>query len=105
VLSGSTCEEQEDNKDTVVLDPRTAGITSLFITQEQFGDRINITTIQPLRRCAAPISRTRTSGSVSHYTPTFILSAFYTYFDVFLTVHHSIDLFHLPALMHNSFVH
>ena len=24
-------------------------------------------------------------------------------FDVFLTVHHSIDLFHLPTLMHNSF--
>jgi len=24
------------------------------------------------------------------------------YFDVFLTVHHSIDLFHLPTLMHNS---
>ena len=23
-------------------------------------------------------------------------------FDVFLTVHHSIDLFHLPTLMHNS---
>ena len=27
------------------------------------------------------------------------------YFDVLLTVHHSIDLFHLPALMHNSFIH
>jgi hypothetical protein len=26
-------------------------------------------------------------------------------FDVFLTVHHSIDLFHLPTLMHNSFIH
>ena len=26
------------------------------------------------------------------------------YFDVFLTVHHSIDLFHLPSLMHNSFI-
>ena len=26
-------------------------------------------------------------------------------FDVFLTVHHSIDLFHLPSLMHNSFIH
>ena len=24
------------------------------------------------------------------------------FFDVFLTVHHSIDLFHLPTLMHNS---
>jgi hypothetical protein len=24
---------------------------------------------------------------------------------VFLTVHHSIDLFHLPTLMHNSFIH
>jgi len=23
----------------------------------------------------------------------------------FLTVHHSIDLFHLPTLMHNSFIH
>jgi len=26
-------------------------------------------------------------------------------FYVFLTVHHSIDLFHLPTLMHNSFIH
>ena len=26
-------------------------------------------------------------------------------FDVFLTVHHSIDLFRLPTLMHNSFIH
>ena len=26
-------------------------------------------------------------------------------FDVFSTVHHSIDLFHLPILMHNSFIH
>jgi len=26
-------------------------------------------------------------------------------FDVFLTVHHSIDLFHLLTLMHNSFIH
>ena len=26
-------------------------------------------------------------------------------FHVFLTVHHSIDLFHLPTLMHNSFIH
>ena len=26
-------------------------------------------------------------------------------FDVFLTVHHSIDLFHLPNLMHNFFIH
>ena len=25
--------------------------------------------------------------------------------NVFLTVHHSIDLFHLPTLMHNSFIH
>ena len=25
-------------------------------------------------------------------------------FDVFLTVHHSIDLFHLPTLMYNSFI-
>jgi len=24
------------------------------------------------------------------------------YFDIFLTVHHSIELFHLPTLMHNS---
>jgi hypothetical protein len=24
------------------------------------------------------------------------------YFYVFLTVHHSIDLFHLPTIMHNS---
>ena len=24
-------------------------------------------------------------------------------FNVFLTVHHSIDLFHLPTLIHNSF--
>jgi len=23
----------------------------------------------------------------------------------FLTVHHSINLFHLPTLMHNSFIH
>ena len=29
----------------------------------------------------------------------------HTNFDVFLTVHHSIDLFHLPTLMHNSFIH
>jgi len=28
-----------------------------------------------------------------------------TFFYVFLTVHHSIDLFHLPTLMHNSFIH
>ena len=28
-----------------------------------------------------------------------------SYFDMFLTVHHSIDLFHLPTLMHNSFIH
>jgi hypothetical protein len=27
------------------------------------------------------------------------------WFDVFLTVHHSIDLFHLPTVMHNSFIH
>ena len=26
-------------------------------------------------------------------------------FDVFLTVHHSIDLFHLPTLMHSSYIH
>jgi hypothetical protein len=26
-------------------------------------------------------------------------------FDVFLTVRHSVDLFHLPTLMHNSFIH
>jgi hypothetical protein len=26
-------------------------------------------------------------------------------FDVFLTVHHIIDLFHLPTLTHNSFIH
>ena len=26
-------------------------------------------------------------------------------FMFFLTVHHSIDLFHLPTLMHNSFIH
>ena len=26
-------------------------------------------------------------------------------FDVFSTVDHSIDLFHLPTLMHNSFIH
>jgi hypothetical protein len=25
------------------------------------------------------------------------------YFDVFLTVHHNIDLFHLPILMHNFY--
>jgi len=29
----------------------------------------------------------------------------YLYFEVFLTVHHSTDLFHLPTLMHNSFIH
>ena len=28
-----------------------------------------------------------------------------TEFDVFLTVHHSTDSFHLPTLMHNSFIH
>jgi len=27
------------------------------------------------------------------------------YFDVFSTVHHSIDLFHLPTLTQNSFIH
>jgi len=27
------------------------------------------------------------------------------YFDVFSTAHHSIDIFHLPNLMHNSFIH
>jgi hypothetical protein len=27
------------------------------------------------------------------------------YFDVFLTVHHNMDLLHLPTLMHNSFIH
>jgi len=26
-------------------------------------------------------------------------------FYIFLTVHHSIDLFHLPTLVHNSFIH
>ena len=26
-------------------------------------------------------------------------------YDVISTVHHSIDLFHLPTLMHNSFIH
>ena len=26
----------------------------------------------------------------------------FSLFDVFLTVHHSIELFHLPTLMHNS---
>jgi hypothetical protein len=33
------------------------------------------------------------------------LTMMYTNFDVFLTVHHTIDLFHLPTLMHNSFIH
>ena len=28
-----------------------------------------------------------------------------TYFDVFSTVYHSIDLLHLPTLMHDSFIH
>jgi len=27
------------------------------------------------------------------------------FLDVFLTVHHSIDLFNLPTLMHNPFIH
>jgi hypothetical protein len=26
-------------------------------------------------------------------------------FDVFLTMHRSIDLFHLPVLTHNTFIH
>ena len=35
-----------------------------------------------------------------------VISDFYiALFDVFLTVHHSIDLFHLPTLMRNSFIH
>ena len=34
-----------------------------------------------------------------------VISDTYAYFDVFLTVHHSIDLFHLPTLIHNSFIH
>lgn len=53
-------------RDTVVLDPCTAGITSLFITQEQFGDRISITTIQPLRWCTAPISHTQALQILYH---------------------------------------
>ena len=28
-----------------------------------------------------------------------------SFFDVFLTVHRSIDLFQLPTLMHNPFIH
>jgi len=28
----------------------------------------------------------------------------FIYFDVFLTVHHSIDLFQVTNLMHNSFI-
>jgi len=36
------------------------------------------------------------------YTHTYI---FFFLFDIFSTVHHSIDLFRLPNLMHNSFIH
>ena len=35
------------------------------------------------------------------YTPVSKFASILT----FLTVHHSIDLFHLPTLMHNSFIH
>jgi predicted transcriptional regulator with HTH domain len=38
--------------------------------------------------------------------PSNVLLTSFTAFGVFfLTVHHSIDLFHLPTLMHNSCIH
>ena len=30
---------------------------------------------------------------------------YFHFFYVFLTVHHSIELFHIPTLLHNSFIH
>jgi len=47
--------------------------------------------------------------SVEHNTGLFkielSLDMLDTCFDVFMTVHHNIDLFHLPTLMHNYFIH
>jgi len=42
----------------------------------------------------------RERASVLRYTYVFCLNLMF-----FSTVHHSIDLFHLPTLMHNSFIH
>ena len=46
----------------------------------------------------------RNSGEVREgYVP--FSSGASNFFSCFLTVHYSIDLFHLPTLMYNSFIH
>jgi len=42
---------------------------------------------------------------LSLYISQELINILCTFFYVFLTVHHSIDLFHLPTLMQNSFIH
>ena len=42
------------------------------------------------------------NGMVSELTAT---NSYKKYFDVSLTVHHSMDLFQLPTLIHNSFIY
>ena len=39
---------------------------------------------------------------ISGHSVMYSLRYFHQYFDVFSTVYHSIELFHLPTLMHNS---
>jgi hypothetical protein len=41
-------------------------------------------------------------NTVKYLFPSLIMLFTTQWFDVFLTMHHSIELFHLPTLMHNS---
>ena len=43
--------------------------------------------------------------NAQHFVQLFSYATLTSYFDVSLTVRHSIDLFHLPTLMRNSFIH
>jgi hypothetical protein len=88
VLSGSTCEEQDGIKDTVVLAPLTTGVTSSFITQEPFGDRINITTIQTQQRTVA-VTNSRFCDTLHIYISS---ASSYTLYN---EIHSTIDTFSL----------
>jgi len=48
-------------------------------------------------------TKVRFAGNNSRYFG--IYTYLFYFFYVFSTVHHSIDLFHLPTLMHNSFIY
>ena len=54
--------------------------------------------IQPL--LSSPLLKN--FSALSNYVITLSTNTFFMFF---LSVHHSIDLFHLPTLMHNSFIH